>query len=163
MSNLPSIASWLGRTQCLRILILGPEHANQWSLRSARTSGPQPCPIPHLQQWGGGPKEVRALPAAEREAFWRGLAWGGNSETGCDLGLPVAGLAPRQTSSPATGHRETTRVCKQLHARGCVPGRSVASDSLQPMDCGPPGSSVRGISLTRILESVTISFSRGSS
>ena len=32
-----------------------------------------------------------------------------------------------------------------------------------PMDCSPPGSFVRGISQARILESVAISFSRGSS
>ena len=32
-----------------------------------------------------------------------------------------------------------------------------------PMDCSPPGSSVHGISQTRILEWVAISFSRGSS
>ena len=31
------------------------------------------------------------------------------------------------------------------------------------MDCGPPGSSVRGIPQARILESVAIPFSRGSS
>ena len=32
-----------------------------------------------------------------------------------------------------------------------------------PMDCGPPGSSVYGILQARILKSVAISFSRGSS
>ena len=32
-----------------------------------------------------------------------------------------------------------------------------------PMDCGPPGSSVLGISQARILEWVAIPFSRGSS
>ena len=32
-----------------------------------------------------------------------------------------------------------------------------------PMDCGPPGSSVHGIFQARILEWVAISFSRGSS
>ena len=39
----------------------------------------------------------------------------------------------------------------------------VASNSLQPLDCSPPGSSVHGISLARILEWADISFSRGSS
>ena len=34
------------------------------------------------------------------------------------------------------------------------------SDSLQPMDCSPPGSSVHGISQARILEWVAIPFSR---
>ena len=41
--------------------------------------------------------------------------------------------------------------------------RSVASDSCDPMDCSPPGSTVHGIVQARILEWVAISFSRGSS
>ena len=41
--------------------------------------------------------------------------------------------------------------------------RSVVSDSLQPMDCSPPSSSVHGIFQARLLEWVAISFSRGSS
>ena len=40
---------------------------------------------------------------------------------------------------------------------------SVMSDSCDPMNCSPPGSSVHGISQERILEWVAISFSRGSS
>ena len=40
---------------------------------------------------------------------------------------------------------------------------SVVSDSLWPVDCGPPGSSVHGVLQARILEWVAISFSRGSS
>ena len=40
---------------------------------------------------------------------------------------------------------------------------SVMSDSCDPMDCSPPGSSVHGISQARILEGVAMSFSRGSS
>ena len=39
----------------------------------------------------------------------------------------------------------------------------VMSDSCDPMDCSPPGSSVHGILQARILEWVAISFSRGSS
>ena len=35
-------------------------------------------------------------------------------------------------------------------------------DSLRPMGCSPPGSSVHGISQARILEWVAISSSRGS-
>ena len=38
---------------------------------------------------------------------------------------------------------------------------SVMSDSLDPMDCGPPGSSVFGIFQARILERVAVSSSRG--
>ena len=37
------------------------------------------------------------------------------------------------------------------------------SDSFDPVDCSPPGSSVHGILQARILEWVAISFSRGSS
>ena len=40
---------------------------------------------------------------------------------------------------------------------------SVVSNSLDPMDCSPSGSSVHGILQARILEWVAISFSRGSS
>ena len=39
----------------------------------------------------------------------------------------------------------------------------VVSDSLQPVDCSPPSSSVHGILQARVLEWVAISFSRGSS
>ena len=40
---------------------------------------------------------------------------------------------------------------------------SVVSDSCDPMDCSPPGSSVHGIIQAKILEWVAISSSRGSS
>ena len=40
---------------------------------------------------------------------------------------------------------------------------SVMSDSLHPMDCSPPGSSIHGTLQTRILEWDAISFFRGSS
>ena len=40
---------------------------------------------------------------------------------------------------------------------------SVVSDSCDPTDCSPPGSSVHGILQARILERVAISSSRGSS
>ena len=40
---------------------------------------------------------------------------------------------------------------------------SVVSNSLQPMDCSPPASCVRGILQARILEWIAISYSRGSS
>ena len=39
---------------------------------------------------------------------------------------------------------------------------SVMSDSCNPMDCSPPGSSVHGIAQERIVEGVAISFSRES-
>ena len=40
---------------------------------------------------------------------------------------------------------------------------SFVSNSLRPMDCSPPGSSVHGILQARILEWVAIPLSRGSS
>ena len=50
--------------------------------------------------------------------------------------------------------------CQDVPAAGLV---AVVSDSRDPMDCSPPGSSVHGILQARILEWVAISFSRGSS
>ena len=41
--------------------------------------------------------------------------------------------------------------------------RSVVSNSLRPVDCSPPSSSIHGILQARILELVAMSFSRGSS
>ena len=43
------------------------------------------------------------------------------------------------------------------------PSRSVMSDSLWPLDCSPPGSSLHGISQARTLEWVATLSSRGSS
>ena len=40
---------------------------------------------------------------------------------------------------------------------------SVMSDSYDPMDCSPPGSSVHGIFQARVLEWGAIAFSRASS
>ena len=54
----------------------------------------------------------------------------------------------------------TSFFFKQLQVKW---SHSVMSDSLRPMDCSPPGSSIHGIHQARILEWVAISFSRGSS
>ena len=40
--------------------------------------------------------------------------------------------------------------------------RSVVSDSSNPMDCSPPGSSIHGIFQARVLEWDAIAFSKGS-
>ena len=45
--------------------------------------------------------------------------------------------------------------CVCVHARAHA-ACSVMSDSLQPMDCSPPGSSIHGILQARILEWVAI-------
>ena len=51
----------------------------------------------------------------------------------------------------------------EIPYRPSVYVNSAVSDSCDPMDCSLPGSSVRGIFLTRILEWVVISYFRGSS
>ena len=61
---------------------------------------------------------------------------------------PVQWLACRRHSIPMCVCAKSLQSCLTLHS---------------PMDCSPPGSSVHGISQTKILEWVAISFSRGSS
>ena len=51
-------------------------------------------------------------------------------------------------------------VCVCVRARVCAQSCPILCN---PVDCGPPGSSVHGISQARILEWIAISFSRGSS
>ena len=60
---------------------------------------------------------------------------------------------------PRTLAWNTKHLSHSTQKRSC----SVVSDSLPPMDCNPPRSSVRGILQTRILEWVAISFFMGSS
>ena len=83
--------------------------------------------------------------------------------------LPV-GEANEETNTFYTKEGESA-----LWARGATPfgltsavrlllfNCVVVSDSCDPMDCSPLGSSVHGISQVRILEWVAISSSRGSS
>ena len=52
---------------------------------------------------------------------------------------------------------------KRLSLGAVFFSHKVLPDSFNPTDCGPPGSSVRGILQARILEWVAIPFSRGSS
>ena len=54
-------------------------------------------------------------------------------------------------------------ICRLESLWRCWSSCSVMFDSCDPVDCGLPGSSVRGISQARILEWVATSFSRGSS
>ena len=63
-------------------------------------------------------------------------------------------LSPLLTNNNARLYRECVRPCV-LCAQTCLTLRD-------PMNCGPPGSSVCGISQARILEWVAISYSRGS-
>ena len=77
---------------------------------------------------------------------------------------------PVRTREGFSAHSAPPTGLGSLAARGGVPSKlvcthacSVMSDSLNPMDCSPPGSSVHGIFQARILEWVAIPFSRGSS
>ena len=54
-------------------------------------------------------------------------------------------------------------LCRDQQTEGGGLVASVVSDTCNPMDCSPPGSSAHGILQARILEWVAISFSRGSS
>ena len=88
----------------------------------------------------------------------------------CELCSVIAGLC-HLTSLPFcslvckmgigfTCHHEGQSALKSSSSSESHP---VVSDSCNPMDCSPPGSSVPGILQARILEWVAISFSRGSS
>ena len=52
------------------------------------------------------------------------------------------------------------KIKKQTQMESESISRSVVSDSFDPMDCSSPVSSVHGILQTRILECITIHFSR---
>ena len=54
------------------------------------------------------------------------------------------------------------RVCAHIPTCTCSVTRPYAT-LCNPLECGPPGSSVYGISQTRILQRVAVSYSRGSS
>ena len=85
----------------------------------------------------------------------------------CKAGTPAGGwphCTPKWTSN---GKFHRTKI-QQRHVPKCSArlrhvSHSVVSDSLRPIDCNPPGSSVHGILQARVLEWVTIPFSRGSS
>ena len=74
--------------------------------------------------------------------------------------LYVEGFEAQMQRVTAQGLTWVAAPCQDLPAGGLV---AVLSDSCNPMDCSPPGSSVHGILQARILEWVAISFSRGSS
>ena len=78
--------------------------------------------------------------------------------------LKIHGHEYRQRSSKISRHLETNprRMLNDpfmYQSASC----SVVSDSFDPVDCSPPGSSVQGILHARILEWVAIPFSRESS
>ena len=67
--------------------------------------------------------------------------------------------APSQISSL----QNSRKINLYISALSVCVSHSVVSDSCDPMDCSPPGSSALGILQARILEWVATSFSRGSS
>ena len=73
----------------------------------------------------------------------------------------IAQKAPR-TGDPGGIHSMELQSQTQLIGFHSV-SLSVASDSLWPRDCSPPGYSVHWVSQARILEWVAIPFSGGSS
>ena len=58
---------------------------------------------------------------------------------------------------------QCVRALLELLTSVCMLRRSVMSNTLQPMECNPPGFSVHSILQARLLERVAISFSRKSS
>ena len=80
---------------------------------------------------------------------------------GCVKWYPDQALCRPQPEDPGTAQRDADELELMpmllfLVAKSCP-------TFCDPMDCGPPGSSVHGTSQVRILEWVVISFSRGSS
>ena len=59
--------------------------------------------------------------------------------------------------------REALSICMRTSVRACVLTHLNHVGLCEPMDCGPPGSSVHGILQARILEWVAMPSSRGSS
>ena len=106
------------------------------------------CSVASDSLWPCGPQPTRLL-----------CPWdipGKNAGVGCHFLLQ--GIFPTQESNPILLH--CRQVLYQLSYEGSPKSCSTLYD---PMDCSPPGSSVHGILQARILEWITIPYSRGSS
>ena len=79
--------------------------------------------------------------------------------------LKELGLKPLIWTTALSSKRTCSviKICSRMFRRWWWFSCSVVSNSCNPMDCSPPGSSVHGISQARVLEWVATSFSRGSS
>ena len=55
----------------------------------------------------------------------------------------------------------SSSICHDTMGKS-LDSESITTANIYPMDCSPPDTSVHGVSQARILESVAISFSRGS-
>ena len=87
-----------------------------------------------------------------RQAYWSGLPFPSPGD------LPDPGMEPGSPALQADSLPSEPRG-KPL----CVLAAQACPTLCDPMDCGPPGSSVPGILQARILEWVAIASSRGSS
>ena len=117
-------------------------HASEWLDKGRK------CPELQVRegyQWRMG----RCLYIADCHTIARAQRWAKTCEPGPKAGACVYMRSCR--NSCITLDPYTVCAC------------SVMSNSLWPMDCSPPGSSVHGISPARMLEWVAISSSRGSS
>ena len=115
----------------------GPTQLALPTALSLASEGSLAC-VPELP----GPGLVYTLREATASALFQ--SWAGSS--------PLSQEPPVQTLLPGICH-----ICGRWFSHWVV------SDSCDPMDCSPPGSSVHGIFQAKTLEWVTISFSRGSS
>ena len=90
-------------------------------------------------------------------------------QSGCFLFHFLAQISWRNSSTMFSKCGERGHTFLVIDLRGnhlvcvCMLKHLVVSDSLQPLDCSLPGSSVHGISQARILEWVAISSSKGTS
>ena len=75
----------------------------------------------------------------------------------CSMGIN------RRPFSPQASVQSPKQFLPLYNSSNCCWSSKCVSDSCDPTDCSPPGPSVCGISQARILEWVTMSFSRGSS
>ena len=97
--------------------------------------------------------------------FFRGSSWPRDQPwISCIAGRFFTIWATREVQSNKIPYKKG-KIWRHIHRVKtlCVLSCSVISNSLWPIDCKPSGSSVHEISQTRILEQVTISYSRGSS
>ena len=108
-------------------------------------TGPNPC-----FSW----RRINALKACSEQTQSLGETWGKDSEPEA-VQLENCGLRLRGGNQGLDTIRGR-RMCVCLVAQSC-------SALCDPMDCGPPGSSIHGIIQAGILERVAMPSSRGSS
>jgi len=108
-------------------------------------TGPNPC-----FSW----RKINALKACSEQTQTLGETWGKDSEPEA---VQLENCGPRvRGGNQGLDTIRGSRMCVCLVAQSC-------STLCNLMDCGPPGSSVRGILQARILEWVAMPSSRGAS